>query len=127
MAAPTAGALTAFETARAENIRRNNQIMEKMGIPGLVPEELRLRAASGRSAGASRGRKRAAADRFAEEVTAGRRRSSRLANVPATVYTTFEEEEDLGDDAPARRRSSSARTTSHPSSDDALVRLLARS
>jgi hypothetical protein len=108
-AATRGGVLTAFEAARIENIRRNNNIMESMGIPGLVPDELRLRAASGRCASASRRKKRrTVADKFADQDTAGRRRSARLANVPATVFTTFEEDEDLGDSREKRTKQASA-------------------
>ena len=93
--APPGGlALTAFEKARIENIRRNNEVMEQMGIPGLVPDELRLRRSSGRAAGSS-SRKRSRAPDAADATD--RRRSSRLANVPAPVYTTFDQDEDLGD------------------------------
>jgi hypothetical protein len=97
-----AAALSLFEQRRLENIARNNSVLEGMGIPALVPQELRLRAASGR--GASTSRKR----RVVEELPSAaqdRRRSSRLANMPAVVFTTFEEDEDLGDAAGAGRAS----------------------
>ena len=90
-----AAELSCFERERLENIRRNNVVLEGMGIPGLVPPELRAAQASRASTAGNR-RKRSAAP--PEAADAGdRRRSARLANAPAVVYTTFEENEDLGD------------------------------
>jgi hypothetical protein len=112
--------LSHFEVQRLRNIERNNQIMEGMGIPGLVPQELRARTAaggSGAAAAAARRRKRAAPP--AEEDTRERRRSSRLANAPAVVHTTFEEDEDLGDRHEKRSKRASARPAE---ADDGEVR-----
>jgi hypothetical protein len=106
--------LSDFEKQRLERIERNNVVMEGMGIPGLVPLELRARASSGTAA---RRRKRAAPP--AEDDTRERRRSSRLANAPAVVFTMFEEDEDLGDS----REKRSKRATARPATaDDGEVR-----
>ena len=102
--------LTPFEEQRLRNVARNNSIMEGMGIPALVPQELRMRASAqggGGAAAAARRRKRAAPP--AEEDTRERRRSSRLANAPAVVFTTFEEDEDLGDSREKRSKRASTR------------------
>jgi hypothetical protein len=107
--------LSQFEQQRLLNIERNNVIMEGMGIPGLVPQELRaIRASSGTAA---RRRKRAAPP--AEDDTRERRRSSRLANAPAVVFTTFEEDEDLGDSREKRSKRAIARPAT---ADDGEVR-----
>lgn len=112
--------LSQFEQQRLLNIQRNNVIMEGMGIPGLVPQELRAGAsarARASSGTAARRRKRAAPP--AEDDTRERRRSSRLANAPAVVFTTFEEDEDLGDS----REKRSKRATARPATaDDGEVR-----
>ena len=107
--------LSVFELERLRNIERNNVIMEGMGIPGLVPHELRARASS--SGAVARRRKHAAPP--AEEDTRERRRSSRLANAPAVVFTTFEEDEDLGDSRAKRSKKASTRPAE---ADDGEVR-----
>lgn len=108
--------LSDFEQRRLKTIERNNAIMHGMGIPGLVPQELRARAEG--SGAAARRRKRAAPP--AEEDTRERRRSSRLANAPAVVFTTFDDDEDLGD---SRQKSSSKRATApRTEADDGEVR-----
>ena len=108
--------LSDFEQRRLKTIERNNAIMQGMGIPGLVPQELRARAQG--AGAAARRRKRAAPP--PEEDTRERRRSSRLANAPAIVFTTFDDDEDLGDN---RQKSSSKRATAlRTEADDGEVR-----
>ncbi len=108
-----ADALTAFEQRRLETIQRNNDIMRGMGIPALVPQELR---AAPRQAAAAKPRRKRPAASPAEADTRDRRRSSRLANAPAPVFTTFDEDEDLGDER-VRRGSHAAATTRQPRDD----------
>ena len=107
--------LSDFEQRRLKTIERNNAIMQGMGIPGLVPQELLARAQG--SGAAARRRKRAAPP--AEEDIRERRRSSRLANAPAFVFTTFEDDEDLGD---SRQKSSRRAAAPRTEADDGEVR-----
>lgn len=107
--------LTSFEQRRLENIQRNNVIMRGMGIPALVPHE--LRAGSRRAPEPKPRRKRAAPAPLSEADTRDRRRSSRLANAPAVVFTTFEDDEDLGDERARRGSHATAGTTRQPRDD----------
>lgn len=85
----------AYEQERAARIRKNNTVLEGMGINGLVPPELRSRGAA-----RPRPKKPRARPPVDEPELGNRRRSSRLQNQPAVVYTTFEVREDLGDAEP---------------------------
>ena len=112
-----AQSLSRYELQRLANVQRNAVIMEEMGIPGMVPQELRARPSAGQAA---KRRKRPAP--APEEDSRERRRSSRLANAPAVVFTTFEglgQDEDLGDGRERR----SKKATQRPVADDGEVRL----
>ena len=116
-------ATTEYERQRDARIRSNNAVMEKLGINGLVPAG--LRAPKGAKSGSTH-RKRARAT--VPEESLDRRRSSRLTNQAAIVYTTFEEDDDLGDNnRGAKRRQTNPevkarRPAVHPAPGDGEVR-----
>jgi hypothetical protein len=111
---------TAYEQQRDARIRSNNAIMEKLGINGLVPAG--LRAPKGKPVKSKANQGKVTRD-VGEE--AARRRSSRLAHQSAVVYTTFDDNDDLGDHRPskARRLASERQPRVHPAPDDGEVRL----
>lgn len=115
---------TLYEQERDARIRSNNAVMEKLGINALVPPALRAQKARLKSAQ----RKRRTTTSRAEDVdVAGRRRSSRLAQQAAVVYTTFDNDDDLGDHRPSKARAvapAKRRPAVHPVPEDGEVRLV---
>ena len=101
--------LTEYEARREARIARNRAIL--LELVGSLPAHREMLAAGSPAAPTKRAAKKRKAPSVPEEE---QRRSGRIRNLPAPIYTTFERDEDLGDRVARRRGDATTTPRSKP-------------
>ena len=101
--------LTEYEARREARIARNRAIL--LELVGSLPAHREMLAAGSPAPPTKRAAKKRKAPSVPEEE---QRRSGRIRNLPAPIYTTFERDEDLGDRVARRRGDATTTPRSKP-------------
>jgi len=101
--------LTEYEQRREARIARNRAIL--LELVGSLPAHREMLAAGSPAPPTKRAAKKRKAPSVPEEE---QRRSGRIRNLPAPIYTTFERDEDLGDRVARRRGDATTTPRSKP-------------